>query len=91
MSQQRRIIHFSGTVQGIGFRYTTIRVAGGFDVTGYVRNLPDGRVEVVVEGESAEIDAFTAELRRQMENYVRHVQQEVSEPTGQYGGFDVRY
>ncbi|MHC4718019.1 MAG: acylphosphatase, partial [Planctomycetota bacterium] len=91
MSQQRRIIHFSGTVQGVGFRFTAIRVAVGFDVTGYVRNVRGGRVEVVVEGEPDQIDAFTGELCRRMEGYIRDVQQQVAEPTGQYGGFDVRY
>jgi len=91
MGRQRRVIHFSGMVQGVGFRFTAIRVAGGFDVTGYVRNLRDGRVEVVAEGEAGEIDAFCAELGRRMEGYIREVQQQVSEPTGQYGGFDVRY
>jgi len=91
MSRQRRIIHFLGMVQGVGFRYTAIRVAAGFEVTGYVRNLRDGRVEVIAEGEPEQLDAFRAELCRQMEGYVRDIQQEVAEPTGQFVGFDVRY
>ena len=51
----RRTSHFSGHVQGVGFRYTVADVAEDFDVRGYVRNLPDGRVELVAEGDEAEI------------------------------------
>ena len=47
----RRTSHFSGHVQGVGFRYTVQDLAADFDVRGYVRNLPDGRVELVVEGD----------------------------------------
>ena len=47
---KRMQVIFSGRVQGVGFRYTVCRIAQPFDVTGYVRNLPDGNVEVVAEG-----------------------------------------
>ena len=59
---EHREIHYSGRVQGVGFRYTTHRVAQGFRVVGFVKNLPDGRVQLVVEGESAELDAFLGKL-----------------------------
>ena len=51
-------VHYWGTMQGVGFRMMTKRIAGQFAVTGFVRNLPDGMVEVVVAGEPAEIDRF---------------------------------
>jgi acylphosphatase len=51
-------IFYSGRVQGVGFRYTTKTVATGFDITGIVRNLPDGRVELVAEGARAELAEF---------------------------------
>ena len=63
MAMIQRIVCFSGYVQGVGFRYTTCRIAGAFDVTGTVRNMPDGSVECVVEGETAEIDAFLDAVR----------------------------
>lgn len=47
-------VFYEGRVQGVGFRYTALRLAAGFDVSGYVRNLPDGRVEMVVAGEAKE-------------------------------------
>ena len=90
-TQQRRVIHFSGMVQGVGFRYTALRVAAGFEVAGYVRNLRDGRVEVVAEGRAEQIDAFLDDLTGRMRHYIRDVRQDVGDPTGQYAGFDVRF
>jgi acylphosphatase len=56
--KKRLSVHFEGQVQGVGFRQGTRRVATGYEVAGTVRNLPDGRVELVVEGEEAELRAF---------------------------------
>src|SRR6185295_8662665 len=58
MARQQMQIYYEGRVQGVGFRYTTTSVARGFEVTGTVRNLPDGRVELVAEGERSELDVF---------------------------------
>ncbi len=54
---------YEGRVQGVGFRYTVRRAASGYEVCGSVRNLPDGRVEVQVSGEKAEVAAFLEEIR----------------------------
>lgn len=53
-----RHVFYEGRVQGVGFRWTTKNVARGYDVTGWVKNLPDGRVELQVCGESEEVEAF---------------------------------
>ena len=91
MSRQRRLIHYSGRVQGVGFRYTTSRVAADYAVEGYVRNLPDGRVELVAEGEAAELDALMKEVRRHMAGHIRDERSDTSEPTGEFPGFQIRY
>ena len=54
----RVTVFYSGRVQGVGFRATVRRIACGYDVTGAVRNLPDGRVELIAEGARAELTAF---------------------------------
>lgn len=75
----------------MGFRYTTLRIASRFAVAGCVRNLPDGRVLVVAEGTSQELDRFFARLQSQMGDYIRDVTETVRPATGQFAGFDVRY
>ena len=56
-------VFYSGQVQGVGFRYTAKTVAAGFEVTGSVRNLPDGRVELIAEGRRDELEAFRSAIR----------------------------
>jgi acylphosphatase len=62
-SRRRLEIWYSGRVQGVGFRHTTRTVAAGFDVTGTVRNLPDGRVHLLAEGAEEELRAFRGAIR----------------------------
>lgn len=87
----QRTLWFEGRVQGVGFRYTTCGVATQFDVTGYVRNLADGRVEVVAEGEPREIERFTGAVCDAMRGYVTSTQQQDAPPTGGFSTFGVRY
>jgi len=87
---QRRVIHFAGQVQGVGFRYTAMRAAGNYDVTGYVRNLPDGRVEMLVEGAVDEVDAFVLAIKNRMGSYIFQMHQQVAAPTGEYRNFNIR-
>ena len=61
--RQRMSIFYSGRVQGVGFRYNVKSVAAGFEVTGTVRNLNDGRVELIAEGQRSELEAFRAAIR----------------------------
>ena len=87
----RRIVLFSGHVQGVGFRYTTCRIASDFDVAGWVRNLPDGRVEAVIEGDEAEVGRFVHAVKERMSGYIRAVQASDADATGEFAGFDVRF
>ena len=91
MSDEQRIIHYDGTVQGVGFRFTACRAAERYDVTGTVRNLPDGRVECVVEGRADQIDAFLADLAERMSGCIRNEQQTHAPYTGRFAAFDVRF
>jgi len=88
---EQRTVRFFGRVQGVGFRYTACRVAGGFAVVGWVRNLSDGSVECVVEGAPAEIDAFLAALADRMSEYIDRQTQQSSPAAGRLSGFNVRY
>ena len=81
---------FAGSVQGVGFRYTTERIARHFEVTGYVRNLPDGRVELFAEGEEQTLKDFLTALREgPMKENIRDLEVEWGEAKVQYKSFGV--
>lgn len=85
-------VFYEGRVQGVGFRYTARRVAAGFDVAGYVRNLPDGRVELVACGDDEEVDGFLAAVRES--ELAGHIDGESAETVGKPAGlrgFEIRF
>ena len=88
---QRRTCHFSGRVQGVGFRYTVNHAATRYDVRGYVKNLPDRRVELVMEGEASEMNQLVDEIKRQMSGFIKSVTSETSPATGEFKEFSVRH
>jgi len=87
----RSTVYYTGRVQGVGFRYTTHSIARGYDVTGFVQNLADGRVEVVAEGEKSEINAFLGDVRERFSDFIRNEQCDVGAATGEFMGFDIRH
>jgi acylphosphatase len=88
---ERREVHYSGHVQGVGFRFTVRELADGFEVAGYVRNLADGRVQLVVEGMPAELDRFLAAIDERMSDYIRSAAVDVRPNIGEFAGFEVRH
>lgn len=89
-AQQRREIHYSGRVQGVGFRFTTRAIAGRHPVKGFVKNLHDGRVLVVVEGKSEVLDSFLADLEAEMSYYIADKDVAVLPSTEEFSQFEVR-
>jgi acylphosphatase len=87
----RRTVLYSGSVQGVGFRFNANREAESFDVTGYVRNLPDGRVELVAEGEREEVERYLAAVADRMARNIRDVQQSENPTDGHFHAFEIRY
>jgi acylphosphatase len=75
----------------VGFRYTTREIAGRYQVVGYVQNLPDGRVRLVAEGKAAELDAFVDAVGQELGRYIQDIQSRSSEPTGEFGGFEIHF
>ena len=91
MAKEQRIVRFIGDVQGVGFRYTACQIASGYDITGYVRNMADGSVECVVEGEVQEVDAFVSELSQQMSYYIRRTTSQTAPFSGAHRTFGVKH
>jgi acylphosphatase len=90
-NHERRELIFSGHVQGVGFRYTTQEIARRFNVRGYVRNLSDGRVELIVEGERNELARFIAAIHQRMGSFIHDVKSNVMPATNQYTTFSIRH
>jgi len=86
----RRQAVFTGHVQGVGFRFIVRHIAERFSVTGYVRNLSDGSVEVVLEGEKLSTQEMLDQVTDRMSPYIDHAEQTQVEPTGEFRSFEIR-
>lgn len=84
-------VHYSGRVQGVGFRYTTLRIARRFGVVGYVKNLPDHRVEMLAQGKGQEVQAFLDAIEREMAGYIRDVHVTDTTAGGDYTDFGIAF
>ena len=82
--EEQREVHYSGAVQGVGFRYTVRSLAARLQVTGFVRNLFDGRVQLVVEGTSAEIELLLKQIQTEMGRYISTADEQTRPATGRF-------
>ncbi len=90
MKQHRVKNLYSGRVQGVGFRYAVKSLTTGFEVTGAVRNLDDGRVELMAEGAKEELDAFLEAVRQsEVGRFIRQEQTVWSEAINEFRGFEI--
>jgi acylphosphatase len=90
MKRSRMHIFYSGRVQGVGFRYSVKTVAAGYEVTGAVRNLPDGRVELIAEGAKPELEGFRQAIRDAgLDGLIRNEEISWSEAAGEFRGFEI--
>jgi acylphosphatase len=83
-------VFFSGHVQGVGFRYAVLQVAREFEVTGFVVNLPDGRVHLEAEGEAGEVAAFITAVGERMHGYIRKTERSERRRKALFEGFEIR-
>ena len=91
MNEYRRII-YQGRVQGVGFRYSVKRIAGGYEVVGTVRNLPDGTVELQVGGTHGEVNGFLdAVARSHLAQHIKETHASTVDPLpGNVRGFEIQ-
>lgn len=83
-------VKYSGQVQGVGFRWTASQTASLFAVGGWVRNRADGTVELVAEGEAAEVLAFLETLRQKMSGRIQNEQSQMAEIESTQTKFQIR-
>jgi acylphosphatase len=92
MMIERRRITYAGRVQGVGFRMTARRLSSALPVSGYVRNQPDGRVEMVVEGEPEILSSYLQAVHHEFGDMIRDIDEVVEPPDGEpFVGFTIRY
>ena len=84
-------IYYSGSVQGVGFRFVAQSAARPLGVTGWVKNLEDGRVELVCEGEDVVLNKFLVLIKDTFGGYIRGADMEQGKATGEFEGFDIKF
>ena len=88
---ERRQVIYTGRVQGVGFRFTCRHIAQGFAVTGFVKNVEDGTVQLVAEGAPEILDGYLAAIAERMGSNIRKAEVSTSSPTGQFTAFEITY
>lgn len=84
---------YRGRVQGVGFRFTALQISGNFDVSGYVRNLPDGSVELEAQGAPQTVDAFLENVTDRLATSIRRQDRQTLAPAEESPAaatFDIR-
>jgi acylphosphatase len=90
MARAQLHVYYSGHVQGVGFRAAAKRVAHGFDVTGIIRNLLDGRVEMLAEGERSELEEFQQAIRDSgLGHFIRQEEAQWAPAKNEFRGFEI--
>lgn len=84
-------VYYSGDVQGVGFRYTAERYASALDLAGWVRNLRDGRVEIICEGLENSVQEFLLKIDKVFGDYIKDKDISWNAPSGEFEGFDIRF
>ncbi|MFC1737931.1 acylphosphatase [Planctomycetota bacterium] len=91
MKQTARHIIFTGRVQGVGFRFTVFNIANRYNLTGFVRNLPDSGVEMVAQGPDDDIAASIRDIKQSFGNYVTETKIEEIPYGTQYEDFKITF
>jgi len=92
MGQLERVkVIYSGCVQGVGFRFTARRLAARMGLAGFVKNSPDGKVLLVLEGDRAQIESCIETISGEMDDYIRKRDVKWEDPTGEFNAFDIRF
>jgi len=91
MGEIAKHIIFSGRVQGVGFRYTCHRIANRCNLTGYVKNLPDGSVELLAQGRPEDIADCLADIQETFSGYIRHADMHDLPTNPRYTDFRVAF
>jgi acylphosphatase len=82
---------FTGQVQGVGFRFTALNIANRYQLTGMVRNMPDGSVEMIVQGPADDIDNCVSDIKKSFGGYIREIKKQEIPYDPQYKDFKITF
>jgi len=92
MVNKRAHVFYSGFVQGIGFRYTAQDIAMSLGIIGWVKNLEDGRVEIIAEGKEKDLNEFLDKISKgQLGRYIKSAELSWEKPTKEFDNFDIAF
>lgn len=91
MATKQAHVFYSGRVQGVGFRFTAEAAARNLGIGGWVRNLRDGRVEVLAEGEEIALKDFLERIAQEMSGYIRDAEVSWEQAMGEFKDFGIRF
>ncbi len=89
--KKRVHLYYSGRVQGVGFRFTAESIAKGLGLTGWVKNLGDGAVEIIAEGDRDSLEDFLTRIEDYFSQYIRDRDVEWEEPSGEFKDFTIEF
>ena len=89
--EKRAHVYYSGRVQGVGFRFTAVSIASNLKVKGWVKNLPDGRVELLAEAEEDTLKDFLERVKGYFSGYLRDAEIEWGPAAGDLSGFNIEF
>ena len=88
---KRLHVLFSGTVQGIGFRYTTESLANRLNLNGWVKNLRSGQVEIIAEGKEGDLKEFLVQIKDQFGGYISDIEESWGLATEEFKKFGIEF
>lgn len=91
MEETARLITFTGRVQGVGFRFTAQRIANRYELTGYVKNLPNGQVEMLVQGNPKDIEGCLRDISESFKSMIRDTHKQKVSVRNKYKSFQIAY
>ena len=89
--KKRLHVYYTGRVQGVGFRFTAESIAKGLGLTGWVKNIGDGTVEIIAEGDRDPLEDFLNRISDYFSQYIRDTDADWEEPTGEFMDFTIEF